>query len=299
MFLACALFAGGIWLFSTDFVHRQWAPYAVGGYAAAAVVVLAWRSARAVDLALLLGAVGALVAPLYVLAAHGRWQPEVFVIARGARLLLQHGTPYESATALAVSHDPNSYNPYLPVMAIFGLPRALFGPHVITDPRIWFTVGFVAVFAVALAAAGARDALRWTVLVTLTPIVAFSLTVGGTDVPVLALLCLGLGLLWRYPRPVLAGLVFGVAVATKATAWPGLLVALVMLSVRDGRRAAVQFSAAAAAAAAVLIGPVAAVAPRSWWRTRSCSRSAWPASDHRRPARCPGMCSPTPGIPVT
>ncbi len=263
MFLACALFAGGIWLFSSDFVHRQWAPFAIGGYAAAAVVVLAWKSARAVDVALVLGMVGALVAPLCVLAAHGQWQPEVFVIARGARLLLQHGSPYESARVLVGTHDPNSYNPYLPVMAIFGLPRALFGAHVITDPRIWFTVAFVAVFGAALAAAGARDALRWTVLVTLTPIVAFSLTVGGTDVPVLALLCLGLALLWRHPRPVLAGLVFGVAAATKATAWPGVLVALVMLSVRDGRRAAVGFLAAAVAAAAVLIGPVAAVAPRS------------------------------------
>ena len=164
---------------------------------------------------------------------------------------------------VTASHDPNIYNPYLPVMAIFGLPRALFGPGIITDPRIWFALGFVAVFAAALAVAGARDVLRWTVLVTATPVIAFSLTVGGTDVPVLALLCLGLALLWRRPQPVLAGLVLGIAAATKATAWPALLVAATMLMVRDGRRAAVRFTLAAIAAAAVIIAPVAAVWPHA------------------------------------
>ena len=185
------------------------------------------------------------------------------MIARGARLLLQHGSPYESQAVVTASHDPNIYNPYLPVMAIFGLPRALFGPGIVTDPRIWFTLGFVAVFAAALAAAGARDVLRWTILVSATPVIAFSLTVGGTDVPVLALLCLGLALLWRRPQPVLAGLVLGVAAATKATAWPALIVAGTMLTVRDGRRAAVRFMLAAIAAAAVIIAPVAAVWPHS------------------------------------
>ena len=81
------------------------------------------------DVALLLGIGGALIAPLAVLAAQGRWQPEVGVIARGARLLLQHGSPYESQAVVTASHDPNIYNPYLPVMAIFGLPRALLGPR--------------------------------------------------------------------------------------------------------------------------------------------------------------------------
>jgi hypothetical protein len=148
-------------------------------------------------------------------------------------------------------------------MAIFGIPRALFGPGLLTDPRVWFTVGFVAVFAAALAVAGARDVLRWTALVTATPVIAFSLTVGGTDVPVLALLCLGLALLWRRPQPLVAGLVLGVAAATKATAWPALIVAATMLLVRDGYRTAVRFLAAAVVAAAVIVGPVAALWPHA------------------------------------
>ena len=299
IFAASALFAAGMGVFSTDSLHRLWGLFAAVAYVLAAGVVLAWKSSRSVDLALFLGIGGALIAPLTLLAQEGRWQPEVAVIARGARLLLQHGSPYESQAVITASHDPNIYNPYLPVMAIFGLPRALFGPGIVTDPRIWFTLGFVAVFAAALAAAGARDVLRWTVLVTATPVIAFSLAVGGTDVPVLALLCLGLALLWRRPQPVLAGLVLGVAAATKATAWPALIVAGTMLTVRDGRRAAVRFMLAAIAAAAVIIAPVAAVGLTRWWRTRFFSRSGWPRSSPRRSARCPGTCWRTPAGSAT
>jgi len=43
-----------------------------------------------------------------------------------------------STAALAAAHHPYAYDPYLPVMTLFGLPRALAGAHVLTDPRIWF-----------------------------------------------------------------------------------------------------------------------------------------------------------------
>lgn len=255
LFVGCTLFAAGMGVFSSDGLHRLWGLFAAGAYVLAAVIVLAWRSARSVDLALLLSAGGALIAPLAVLAQQGKWQPEVGVIARGARLMVHHGSPYLSDAVVRATHDPNVYNPYLPVMAVFGIPRALFGPGLATDPRVWFCVGFVALFAAALAVAGARDVLRWTVLVTATPVIAFSLTVGGTDVPVLALICLGLALLWRHPRPLLAGAVLGIAAATKATAWPVLVVAATMVLVRDGRRTAARFSATAVVVACAIIAP--------------------------------------------
>jgi hypothetical protein len=263
IFAGCALFAAGMGVFSSDSLHRLWGLFAAAAYALAAAAVLAWRSSRGVDLALAIALGGALIAPLCVLAQQGQWQPEVGVIARGARLLVQHGTPYESNAVVSASHNPNIYNPYLPAMAIFGLPRALLGPGLITDPRIWFCLGFITLFTAALASAGARDVVRWTVLVTATPVIAFSLTVGGTDVPVLALLCLGLALLWRRPQPLLAGLVLGVAAATKATAWPALIVAATMLVVRDGWRSAGRFLGAAAVSACAIIGPVAAVWPHA------------------------------------
>ncbi len=261
LFGACTLFAGGMALFSSDALHRLWGEYAVGAYLLAAVVLLAWRSARSVDLALLAALAGGLIAPLVPLADNDHWQPEVWVIARAGRLLVGHGTPYEGPAVLAVTHNPNLYNPYLPVMAVFGLPRALLGQGLLTDPRVWFGVGFAVLFAAALAAAGAGDVVRWTALVTASPVIAFSLTVGGTDVPVLALVCLGLALLWHRPRVLAAGLVLGIAAATKATAWPALAVAGIVLAVRDGWRATARFSAVALAVAAALIAPVAARSP--------------------------------------
>jgi hypothetical protein len=61
----------------------------------------------------------------------------------------------------------------------------------------------------------------------------------------------------------LAGLALGAAAAMKATAWPALAVAVVLLLARDGRRAAVSMSAAALAVVAAVVGPVAAAGPRS------------------------------------
>jgi hypothetical protein len=259
-FAICAIFAGGVALFSTNDLHRRWGIVASCAYLAASLAVLAWRS-RGLDLALLLSVAGALITPLFWNAATGRRQPEVAVINRSAIQLVHHQSPYLSAASLATVHDPNAYNPYLPVMSLFGVPRALFGQHVITDPRIWFGVAFVICFGLALAVAGARHVCRWTVFVAATPVIAFELAVGGTDVPILALMCLGLALLWRKPRYVLAGIALGVASAAKATAWPAVIVAVVLIGVRDGRRPMLVFLGSALLSCAALVGPIAAIWP--------------------------------------
>src|SRR5262249_56200618 len=94
-------------------------------------------------------------------------------------------------------------------------------------------------------------------------VVAVALAVGGPDMPVLACLCLGFALLWRRPRPVLAGLALGAAAAMKATAWPALVVAVILLAARDGRRAAASMAATALGIVAALGGPGAALGPRA------------------------------------
>ncbi len=259
-FVACAGFAGGVALFSTNDLHRLWGLIAACAYLAAAVAVVAWRP-RGIDLALLLSVSGALVTPLFWNAATGQKQPEVAVIARSAKLLVHHHSPYASAASLAAVHNPNAYDPYLPVMSLFGIPRALFGSHVITDPRVWFGAAFLVVFWLALRAAGARNAARWTVFIAASPVIAFELAVGGTDIPILALLCLGFALLWRRPRFVLAGIALGLASAAKATAWPAVIVAAVLIGTRDGRRPALVFLGSALAACAAIVAPVAIIWP--------------------------------------
>ena len=259
-FASCAIFAGGVALFSTNSLHQRWGIVAACAYLAACLAVLAWRS-RGLDLALLLSVGGALITPLFWNAATGRRQPEVAVINRSAILLVHHHSPYQSAASLASVHDPNAYNPYLPVMALFGVPRALFGPHLVTDPRIWFGLAFGICFGLALAVAGARHVVRWTLFVAATPVIAFELAVGGTDVPILALMCLGLALLWRRPRYVLAGIALGLASAAKATAWPAVIVAMVLLGVRDGRRPMLIFLGSALVSCAALVAPIAALWP--------------------------------------
>jgi Glycosyltransferase family 87 len=259
-FLIFAAFAAGVALFSNNDLHRLWGMIAVCAYATAAASVVAWRS-RGIDLALLLSLGGALITPLFVNATTGRRQPEVSVIMRSARQLVHHQSPYQSAASLATVHDPYAYNPYLPVMSLFGIPRALFGDGVITDPRIWFGIAFLLFFGLALAIAGARHVIRWTLFVAASPVIALELATGGTDVPIVGLMCLGLALLWRRPNFVLAGVAIGIAAAAKATAWPAVVVAGVLIGVRDGARPLLAFLGSAFAACAALIGPVAILWP--------------------------------------
>jgi uncharacterized membrane protein len=261
-FAACAVFAIAMALVTTYQAHRLWGVFAGCSYLLAAMAVLVWKS-RGLDLALVITLMGALAAPMWLMAANHLQQPEVQVINQSAVMLIHRGTPYPGTAALAAAHNPNVFDPYLPAMTVFGVPRVLLGFSPVTDPRIWFGAAFVLAFAAALAVAGARDVVRWTALVTASPVVAFSLTVGGTDVPVLACQCLGLALLWRRPQPVLAGLAMGAAAAMKATAWPALLIVAVMLAVRDGRRAAVSMTLTALGVVAAVVGPAAALGPRS------------------------------------
>ena len=257
-----AAFAVALAMVTVWQAHRLWGIFAGISYLLAAMFVLVWKS-RGRDVALVISLAGALVTPMWLMAGHGLQQPEVEVIEKSAAMLLHRGTPYPGLAMLATTHNPNVFDPYLPALTAFGIPRVLLGFSAATDPRIWFAAGFVVVFAAALALAGARDVVRWTALVAASPVIAFSLAVGGTDVPVLACLCLGFALLWRRPRPMLAGLALGAAAAMKATAWPGLAVAAVLLLARDGRRAAVSMTATALAAVAAVVGPVAAAGPRS------------------------------------
>jgi len=253
IFAVSALWAILVAVFSNDSVHRSWGVMAAVGYGLA-LAALVIPNPRAPDVSLGVSFIGALLVPLGWLAAKGLGQPEVWVVARSGSTLIYQGTPYAAAAVLATTQNPNAYNPYLPVMALFGLPRALFGSHLLTDPRVWFGLVFLAVFWLALRNGGACDPGRWTILVAACPVIAFELAVGGTDVPMVAFLCLGFAYLWQR-RPVLAGVALGIGASMKATAWPALVVAFALLAIRDGRRAAGLFTLTSLGVVAVCVGP--------------------------------------------
>jgi Glycosyltransferase family 87 len=262
--VGCALFAGGVALFSADPLHRLWGTLAACAYALAALAVMAWRSrAAGVDVALCVLICGAILVPLLWMVWTGHGEPEVGVVATSAKTLIKHGTPYKSSQVLATTTDPNLYNPYLPLMAAFGVPQALLGHGPLTDPRVWFGIVFLVVFAFALRIAGAKDYVRWALLVTASPIIAFELCVGGTDVPMVAFMCLGFALLWRvgWKNVIAAGLALGIASSMKATAWPALIVAFALLYLRDGKREAWRFTAVALSVVAAIVGPFAVLRP--------------------------------------
>lgn len=271
-----AVYAAGVALFSGPGLDHWWGAWAAGGYAVAAVIATvaagrAWGGWVAVAVSL----AGALAVPTLWLMTREPTTPDVAVVARSGVLLLHHGTPYLPLASLSAG-GWLAYNPYLPVMALFGLPGALGLPGK-TWP--WLIAGtfllLYAAFLVTLAprAGGRRRAALGHAAFWLScPVMAFPLTMGITDPPVIALTCLALALLARgLATPtgrarsrdtILAAAVLGVACAMKYTAWPALAVIAVLVAARCGVRSAVRFTALVLAAAAALVAALAPAALR-------------------------------------
>jgi hypothetical protein len=242
----------------TGHADRTWAIWAAAGYWAAALIILVTRHRNVpVLVPLLVSLAGAMAAPVAWLATRVAPTAEVQVISRSAVLLLQHGTPY-----LAPGQFDSwlSYNPYLPVMAVFGLPRALGASGLPGDPRVWLAVTSTALiwaaFRVAAPHRGCEDCRHGVLLSTIfavaSPAIAFPLAVGITDPPVIGLLFLALALITRPSGVLRAAAALGVACAMKATAWPAVPVFGAMLAARDAARSAWRFIGATAAVAVVL-----------------------------------------------
>ncbi|HEY2266689.1 MAG TPA: glycosyltransferase 87 family protein, partial [Streptosporangiaceae bacterium] len=205
----------------------------------------------------LISLAGALAAPVAWLVTRVAPTPEVQVISRSAGLLLQHGTPYLTTGQLA---DWLSYNPYLPVMALFGLPRALGATGILGDPRLWLSLTSIALIWAAFTVAAPhrrcagcrRGVLLSSLFLAASPVIAFPLTVGITDPPVIALMLLTLALIARPSGWFRAAIALGVACAMKATAWPAVPVFAAMLAARDAARSAWRFAGVAFGLAVLL-----------------------------------------------
>jgi len=245
-----------------------WAAWAVPAYGVAAVTL---PRSRTWGVALLTAAF-AVGAPLLVMLAQGDLASGMAVIERSATLLVRDGTPYLPAGQLS---SWLAYDPYLPAMALFGLPSAAGLQGAPGDPRVWLVLVTVAALAAALRSLVPHpvlrcvecrhDLLRATAFAVACPVLALNLAVTTTDPPVLALMLLALSLVSYPERTVPAAAALGLACAMKPTAWLAIPVLAAMLRARDGNRAAVVFTGTsfafivAAAIPALIADPVAAV----------------------------------------
>jgi phosphatidylinositol alpha-1,6-mannosyltransferase len=236
----------------TRHADGTWGAWACGGYAVATILLLTTRSWL-----LPLGAavIGSFLAPLVwmILKVPDTSTAEVVVIKRSADYLVRHGTPYLPPSLIT---DWQHYNPYLPLMELFGLPREAGAPGLLGDPRIWTSLVTVAALLAAFALVsprpvGIRRLGVLTAIAVVSPLVAFPLSVGVTDPPIIALTCLSLALTAR-SQFFRAALVLAVACAMKPTAWAVIPVLAVLALVRASHRAAVTFTVTVVAAAAGL-----------------------------------------------
>jgi hypothetical protein len=265
---------------------QVWAIWAVCGYALG--TLLLWR--RWAGPALGVWLVLALVAPLIWNTVTTPFTDGIVVIERSAHLLLHHGSPYLPRQDL-VSYL--SYNPYLPLMALFGLPYAA-GLHGFAgNAGVWMAVGTIVVLGAAFwvnaaeadgldepapgpSGSTARRALTDTAIAVASPVIALNLAVITTDPPVLAFMLLSLALAARSEDgrrtvpagtgragTVRAGAALAAACVLKDTAWLAIPVLAAMYWSRDGWRAAGRFVLALLATALVLI---AALAPATLYR---------------------------------
>ncbi|WP_405436582.1 DUF2029 domain-containing protein [Streptomyces avidinii] len=243
--------------------QKVWGLVGAAGYACAALVAARastpWARTPAV-----VAVTGAAAIPLLYLSVIGRAQMEVGVVERAADLLFSTGTPYNPAP-----HAVRDFNPYLPGMALFGIPHLLFGDTPFAGARVWFLVGFLGAVAGAVrvltggggratgpsgTARGATAGLTGALWLIACPVVALPLSIGGVDPPVIGLLCLALAFTQR-GRAGRAGLVVGVAAVLKWTAWPAIPVIVAVLAVRSGKRAAFRCAAVATGLASLTITP--------------------------------------------
>jgi hypothetical protein len=252
LYATSAVFALGLGMTSGEAAQWHWGYLAAGPYALCAAIgfVLSRVKLRRISMVRvgLLGLVllGSVAIPL---GLEARWriaQPEVSVIDRSGALLADGLNPYPSYVRHGHLVNPvpgipsyESFFPYFPLMGVFGLPST--ETHLgqgLTDPRIAMSMLtlMVGCLGLGLLRASADKKIRVAQVLLALPTGALFLSTGGDDMPILALLLLGVAALQRRQSN-LAGISFGLAAAMKLTAWPLVLGALLVARTSKDRSA--------------------------------------------------------------
>jgi hypothetical protein len=188
------------------------------------------------------------------LGLEARWrvaQPEVGVIQRAGDNLSKDRNLYPSYDKHGKLIDPiagipayESFFPYFPLMGVFGLPSAeTHKSKGLTDPRIAMSLLTLLAsgLALGLLRTSTKKKIRVAQFLLALPTGALFLSTGGDDMPILALMLLGVTALQRRQNN-FAGISLGLAAAMKLTAWPmafgALLVARDKKSRSDWKRIA-------------------------------------------------------------
>ena len=172
-------------------------------------------------------------------------QPEGPTVEVGGQDLVKGQDPYKKIVYL---HHPVKYHapgepdtpgflPYLPLMAVLGIPSDIWPNNGLSDARIFFCVTTLAAASVALylCRANGRRKFRALQALLILPLASLPLATGGDDIPVVAFLLLAMVLAQRR-QPFASGIVLGIASAMKFTAWPLALLALFAARNRKGER---------------------------------------------------------------
>ena len=240
--------------------QRTWAYWAVGAYIVGGLGLALlprarWLWVSAVTLV-------ALFAPLFQLALQWQGQNEIWMVQHAAERLVGPESLYP--TDDGALGDMNHYFPYLPAMALLGMParlaRGLESAQVMTDVRWTFAAAYLVFASLTISGLRGDSARAWLWFVA-SPVAALPLATGGDDLPVIGLLLAALTLS-RGDRTGLAGGVTGLACAAKLTAWPVALALGVMTLIRHGHAKARRFGLACVAATAAFVVPVLITAPR-------------------------------------
>lgn len=265
------LFSLGMGMLSKEPAQWHWGFISAGPYAVAATYCLLSGGKKRVPshrtIVAALVFLGAVVVPLglevqwrHVGGAQEFAQPEVWVIEQSGQHVVMDGGPYVAFFSNGVLHgrvsgEPQyeAFFPYFPLMSVFGLPRALSpGQSQLTDARVVMSMATMVVMGLGLWFSRMSRAKKLLVAQALCvlPTGALFLSTGGDDMPIIALGFLSLVVLERR-QPLLLGVVCGIAVSTKLTAWPLACAVLLMCAITFGRRAA---SVAIAGATTIFLG---------------------------------------------